>query len=121
MRFLVDECTGPRVAQWLRDQGHDVFSVYEEARGSQDEDLLARALADAWILITNDSDFGELIYRERRRHRGVVFLRLADERVASKIAALQLLLDGHRDRLPDSFVVVTESTVRFGGASIKNQ
>ena len=25
MRFLVDECTGPKVAQWLRDQGHEVF------------------------------------------------------------------------------------------------
>lgn len=33
MRFLVDECTGPAVAHWLREHGHDVFSVYEEARG----------------------------------------------------------------------------------------
>src|SRR5579872_1322935 len=27
MRFLVDECTGPAVAAWLRTEGHDVFSV----------------------------------------------------------------------------------------------
>ena len=33
MRFLVDECTGPAVAEWLREQKHDVFSVYDEARG----------------------------------------------------------------------------------------
>lgn len=33
MRFLVDECTGPAVARWLREHQHDVFSVYEEARG----------------------------------------------------------------------------------------
>ncbi len=33
MRFLVDECTGPAVARWLRDQSHEVFSVYEGARG----------------------------------------------------------------------------------------
>jgi len=32
MRFLVDECTGPKVARWLREQGHEVFSVYDEAR-----------------------------------------------------------------------------------------
>ena len=37
MRFLVDECTGPAVAQWLRAQAHDVFSVYDEARGLDDE------------------------------------------------------------------------------------
>lgn len=33
MRFLVDECTGPILAQWLRDQSHEVFSVYDDARG----------------------------------------------------------------------------------------
>ena len=33
MRFLVDECTGPAVAEWLRKQNHEVFSVYDEARG----------------------------------------------------------------------------------------
>ena len=32
MRFLVDECTGPAVAKWLRSLHHDVFSVYDEAR-----------------------------------------------------------------------------------------
>jgi hypothetical protein len=31
MRFLVDECTGPSVAQWLRELHHDVFSVYDKA------------------------------------------------------------------------------------------
>jgi len=34
MKFLVDECTGPSVAAWLRDDGHEVFSVYEEARNA---------------------------------------------------------------------------------------
>ena len=33
MRFLVDECTGPAVASWLRDHNHEVFSVFDEARG----------------------------------------------------------------------------------------
>lgn len=33
MKFLVDECTGPAVAEWLRNQNHEVFSIFEEARG----------------------------------------------------------------------------------------
>lgn len=36
MRFLVDECTGPSVARWLREQGHNVVSVYEQMRGLDD-------------------------------------------------------------------------------------
>ena len=42
MRFLVDECTGPAVARWLRRLHHDVFSVYDEARGLDDESIIEK-------------------------------------------------------------------------------
>ena len=113
MRFLVDECTGPKVAEWLRQQGHEVFSVYDEARGIEDEEIIQKAFDEDWILITNDKDFGELVYREQRSHRGVVFLRLADERAGNKIRVLELLLKGYIDSLADQFVTVSESQVRF--------
>ena len=116
MRFLVDECTGPAVARWLRDQSHEVFSVYEEARGNADDDILDKAYSENWILITNDKDFGEKVYRENKSHHGVIFLRLQDERAASKIDAIKKLLDGYEDQLADAFVVVTETQVRFGQA-----
>ncbi|MBC8262696.1 MAG: DUF5615 family PIN-like protein [Anaerolineales bacterium] len=113
MRFLVDECTGPAVARWLREQRHDVFSVYEQARGMDDNDVIRKAFEEDWILITNDKDFGEKVYRERQLHRGVVLLRLDDERAASKIDTLRRLLRDYADRLANRFVVVTETTVRF--------
>ena len=113
MRFLVDECAGPRVARWLREQGHEVFSVYDKARGMEDDDIIRKAHAESWILVTNDKGFGEKVYRERRPHRGVIFMRLEDERAANKIEVLRKLLDSYSDRLADQFVVVTESRVRF--------
>lgn len=113
MRFIVDECTGPTVAQWLRSRTHEVFSVYEEARGISDSELLGKANDENWILITNDKDFGEKIYREGQPHRGVIFLRLSDERSASKINAIDKLLENYREKLPGAFVVVTETRVRF--------
>jgi predicted nuclease of predicted toxin-antitoxin system len=113
MRFLVDECTGPLVAEWLRAQGHDVFSVYEDARGADDVEIIQKAFAEDRILVTNDKDFGEKVYRERHPHKGVVFMRLDDERVESKIATLRKLLENYSDQLADRFVVVTETRVRF--------
>lgn len=74
MRFLVDECTGPTVAEWLRNQKHEVFSVFEEARGMDDDDIILKALEENWILITNDKDFGEKVYRDGRLHRGIILL-----------------------------------------------
>lgn len=114
MRFLVDESTGPLVAQLLSELGHDVLSVYDEMRGAADEDVILRAAAEKRILVTNDKDFGEKVYRERRPHVGVVLLRLRDERASSKRDTIQRLLANYLDRLPQNFVVVTETRVRFG-------
>jgi predicted nuclease of predicted toxin-antitoxin system len=113
MRFLVDECTGPAVARWLEEQGHEVYSVYEKIRGADDEEIIKRAFAEQWIVITNDKDFGEKVYREKYPHRGIILLRLQNDRVAPKIAAIKRVLDHYADRLVDRFVVVTEKTVRF--------
>ncbi len=113
MRFLVDECTGPTVAEWLRNQKHEVFSVFEEARGMDDDDITLKALEENWILITNDKDFGEKVYRDGRLHRGIILLRLEDERSQSKIQVLSRLLKIYPDRLLNTFVVVTEKQVRF--------
>ena len=113
MRFLVDESTGPSVAKWLTTEGHEVFSVYDSARGMHDDVIVKKAYDENWILITNDKDFGEQVYRERKPQHGIVLLRLDDERAKSKIEVLKRLLQSHADRLPDQFVVVTEKTVRF--------
>jgi len=115
MRFLVDECTGPNAAAWLREQGYEVFSAYEQSRGADDEVLLEKAFTENWILITNDKDFGEKVYRERRPHHGVVFLRLSDERAANKVLVLKRLLAQYAEQLTDRFVVVTDERVRFAG------
>lgn len=113
MRFIVDECTGPAVARWLRQQAHEVFSVYEQARGMDDDDIVHKAFTEHWIVVTNDKDFGEKVFRERWPHHGIVLLRLEDERAPKKIAALSRLLARYADRIANQFVVVTEASVRF--------
>ena len=113
MRFLVDECAGPAVAKWLRQRHHDVVSVYEQARGSLDDTVIQSAADEDRILITNDKDFGEKVYRDGRSHRGVILLRLEDERPASKIAVLSRFLDLYGERVRGSFVVISERRVRF--------
>lgn len=113
MRFLVDECTGTKVAEWLREQNHEVFSVFDEARGMTDDDILTKSFSENRILITNDKDFGEMVFRERRKHRGIIFLRLEDERAANKIEVLRRLLENYAEKLPEQFVTVTETKVRL--------
>lgn len=114
MRFLVDECTGPSVANWLRSQGHDVVSAYDEHRGADDGLWIRKAFDEDRILITNDKDFGERVYRDGHRHHGVILLRLDNETPASKITVLKRLLDQFGNQIGGQFVVATERRVRFG-------
>ena len=116
MRFIVDECTGPGVANWLRTQGHETFSVYAQARGASDDWIIKKALNEDWILITNDKDFGEKAFRDRIPVKSIILLRLENERTSNKIRVLSRLLDGFLDQITGRFTVVTEKQVRFSRA-----
>lgn len=113
MRFIVDECTGPAVAHWLRSQGHEVISVFEDCRGIDDEEIIEKAVSEESILITNDKDFGEKVFKEGKIHHGVILMRLSDESSAAKIEILKRLIAHHASTLPDNFVVVTEQGLRI--------
>lgn len=87
--------------------------MYEQARGIEDDVILEKANNENRILVTNDKDFGEKIYRDNKPHKGIVLLRLADESAVIKIATLQQLLKNHPDQLDNNYIVVTESKIRI--------
>jgi len=51
-----------------------------------DNVIVQKAFEENWILVTNDKDFGDQIYREHKSHHGVVLLRLDNERAKTKLA-----------------------------------
>jgi predicted nuclease of predicted toxin-antitoxin system len=112
MRGIVDESTGVVVARWLRSLGHGILAISEARPRMIDEDILALAVRDDRVVVTNDKDFGDLVFRDGRPHRGVILLRLVDDRVPSKIAALERLFEELPDDIQECFVVVTERSIR---------
>jgi predicted nuclease of predicted toxin-antitoxin system len=103
MKFLVDRCAGATLARWLRDKGHDVQEVRERGPDPGDEELLARALADARVLITLDKDFGALVFAKGKPHSGIV--RLPDVPAAGRIALFERLLATHQQELANGAVI----------------
>lgn len=65
MRLLADENVHRLVVAHLRDAGYDVEWVKETTAGARDHDLLARGDIGGLVLVTNDRDFGELVFRDR--------------------------------------------------------
>ena len=71
MNFLADESCARPVIQALCEAGHDVVAIAEIAKGATDDQVLERALKDKRVLITEDRDFGELVYARRRSSAGL--------------------------------------------------
>ena len=109
----MDECKGPAVSDWLVGNGHDAVSISQQLDGLSDIQVLRKAVEESRILITNDKDFGEMVIRAKEPHRGVILLRLVDERTAIKVDVLGRLFEQYDTQLSGNFVTATESSVRF--------
>ncbi len=112
MKFLVDECVGNSVAQWLKDNNYAVVAVKHVMPQASDDVILEKAFAEGLILITCDKDFGEMIFKQNRKHAGVILLRLVDERMASKITAIQAVFSKHSHEIEGNFIIATDTTIR---------
>jgi predicted nuclease of predicted toxin-antitoxin system len=112
MRFLIDHSALARLRLFLEQQGHDVTRIGTDyPHDLPDMDVLAVALREARILITNDRDFGELIFAQRQPHAGVIYFRLSTNRLTAYVARMTDVLTNHVHEL-DAFLVVTDRTIR---------
>ena len=98
--------------------------VAELSPGVADDDVLEQANTRNAVLVTADKDFGELVYRQRRVHAGVVLLRLTGlsnatkaslvaeicrDRGAELIGAFSVVEAGQNSHSPETSFAVTRS------------
>lgn len=112
MRWLADECVHAPVVAGLRADGHDVIYATETAGQTRDDNLAEEALRAGRILLTEDKDFGELVFRQRRPASGTVLLRFPAARRSMKLARLKATIEEHGEALYRAFTVVEESRAR---------
>ena len=88
------------------------MAVVEVMPEADDEEILDRAVSEGRIVVTNDKGFGEMIFRSGRVHRGVVLLRLRDERAENKVRMMKVVLAQLGERLRNQYVVAIEAGIR---------
>lgn len=113
MRFIIDECVGTTMVQWLKSQNHTAFSVFDDWRGATDDDILKKCFQEKYILITSDKDFGEMVFRNQKVHSGIILIRCQPNNFKKRIEVLEKSLQNHQDKLANNFVVVTNNNVRI--------
>lgn len=114
MRFLADESCDFAVVRALRDDGHDILAVAEISPRADDSRVIELALQEGRILLTEDKDFGQLVYANAQAAGGVIFMRFhAGSRRGLPTAVLNLVQESG-PQLVGRFVVLLPGRVRIG-------
>ena len=113
LRFLADESCDFAVVRALRTDGFDVYAVNEVMRRSDDRELIELARRENRILLTEDKDFGWLVFASAMESAGVVLIRYPGNARQALADAIRRVVEEHGDQLGNSFVVLQPGIVRI--------
>ncbi|MDY0082472.1 MAG: DUF5615 family PIN-like protein [Ignavibacteriaceae bacterium] len=120
IKFLIDENVGFTVIEYLRKQGYDTKSVREFFPSRNDSFILEKAYQEKRIIITNDKDFGYLIFKSNLPAVALILLRFNDETPALKINAIKAILNLPEKKLLNHFIVASENKIRIRTLNLEN-
>jgi len=121
MKFLADENVERDVVLYLRTLNHDVFYASEADKRMTDSELLAIASKQKRILITNDKDFGELVFLQRLMSFGVILMRFEEESISVKTGVLEFLLNKYSGKIRNRFIVIDKERIRVRSLPVINR
>lgn len=113
IKFIADANIEKSIVDYLRTKGCDVKWVAECAPAMIDNEILKIARREKRILITNDKDFGELVFLQKQLTTGVILFRIKGNQVSEKIRFTHTLIEHYQEKLTGHFVVVASKKIRF--------
>ncbi|MBM3130873.1 MAG: hypothetical protein FJ009_19875 [Chloroflexi bacterium] len=113
LRFLADESCDFAVGRALRAVGYDVLAVSEVMRRSDDRALIDQAHREKRILLTEDKDFGWLVFVSHADSAGVILIRFPGNARQSLAESIKRTVSEQGQQLSGAFVVVQPGHVRI--------
>ncbi len=93
MKFKFDENLPSELGAWLRRDGHDAHSVFDEGLSGAADPAIAKVCQDEQrILITLDLDFADTKTYPPQSHPGIIVLRLARQDRDTVLAIIPRIL-----------------------------
>ena len=113
MTLVADESVDFGIINKLRLKGITVISISEELSGIKDKEVLKIAVDRECLLITEDKDFGELTFRFKLEHKGILLIRLSDINRKDRIELAAKTIEKYFDKLNNNFSVLNKRGLRI--------
>jgi len=113
MRFLADESCDFTIVRALRAAGHDIVAVSEISPRADDAAVIAEALVGRRVLLTEDKDFGQLVYAEGHLTSGVILVRFPASARRELPGVVVEIAREHGESLYGAFVVIGPARIRI--------
>ena len=107
----MDENLPVLIARRLADAGHEVVFARELGRGRPDAEVLGWAGANQ-LIVTEDKDFGDLVFRDKYPTHGVLLVRLAGLSPDRRAALVTATIAKYGHGLLGSFSVLSAGGIR---------
>ena len=111
--LLADESVNKNLIIAIRSNGYDVFSVRENMRSEDDIKIAQFSLNPLRIIITEDKDFGEIVYHQNLKVAGVILLRYSPKDYNIIEGKLLNYLATHLHDSIGKFIVINERLTRI--------
>jgi predicted nuclease of predicted toxin-antitoxin system len=110
-QVVADESVDFRIVTALRNSGLQIYSIAEKQSSIRDEDVLNVAVSNDALLITEDKDFGELVFRLRLAHKGILLIRIEDKE--QQIESIVQAIFKNINELKNRFSVLSKNKLRI--------
>jgi predicted nuclease of predicted toxin-antitoxin system len=113
IKFLADVNVEKQIVDFLKERRMDIKWVAEINKQMSNGELMRLSKREKRILITNDKDFGEIVFLQRRLTAGIILFRIKSQDTNKKVKMLKTLLEVYFKKIKNHFVVITEDKIRF--------
>lgn len=113
IKFIADVNIEKPIVDYLLEKGYDIKWIPDYNCEILDEELLKLANKEKRILITNDKDFGEIVFLQKKLSSGLILLRVKGQKAEDKVRLIKRLLHDYSDKILNHFIVITENKFRF--------
>jgi predicted nuclease of predicted toxin-antitoxin system len=110
--LLADENIAAPIVAALREHEWDIFYIMENCPGATDDEVLALVRSEHRIVIREDKDFGELVFRLKRDVPGIVLLRLPEPTWEQRWPRIRDALAVRVAKLRGKYTVIEQERIR---------